>query len=140
MNERQTAWVIETAQGEYWNGRAVGHDARSAFVKDIDEALRFARKEDAEIVRCWLFGMPGQGLGWALRSMEHIWLGDDEGPSPASVERERNAKVCDRLADMWDDMAGRNEAIAVRLAAEAIRNQPDAAPTLSALAAREEGK
>jgi hypothetical protein len=67
-------WLIETASGEYWNGRNVGPDSRDAFVHNPNDAIRFARQGDAETVRAWLFGQPGRGLGWSLRSAQHKWI------------------------------------------------------------------
>lgn len=74
LDEGEHGWVIETASGEYWNGREVGESPRGAFVRDHNEALRFARQEDAEIVRSWLFGQPGRGIGWSLRATQHKWI------------------------------------------------------------------
>ena len=62
------AWVIESGANppEYWNGRALD---RSAFTSRHDEAVRFARREDAEVVRCWLV----KG-GEYCRAVEHGWM------------------------------------------------------------------
>jgi hypothetical protein len=71
MSERESGWLIETASGLYWTGREL---MSSSFDKDPNNAVRFARLEDAEIVRCWLLEEHG---GWAMKSTEHIFLGDD---------------------------------------------------------------
>jgi hypothetical protein len=68
-------WLIETSSARYWNGRKCGDDCSDAFVHNPNEAVRFCRYEDAEVVRCWLFGQPGRGLGWSLRSVQHKWIG-----------------------------------------------------------------
>lgn len=70
----ELGWVIETASGLYWNGKSVGVRCSDAFVNSADEAVRFARLQDAEVVRCWLFGQPGEGVGWSLRSAQHKWI------------------------------------------------------------------
>lgn len=61
-------WLIETARQTYWDGRKVGDDAN--YVSDANEACRFARVEDAEIVRCWLLDTGPQ----KLRSTEHMFV------------------------------------------------------------------
>jgi hypothetical protein len=67
-------WLIETGSALYWNGRKAGDDCSDAFVHNPNEAVRFCREEDAEVVRNWLFGQPGRGLGWSLRSVRHKWV------------------------------------------------------------------
>jgi len=47
------AWLIERVDnGAYWDGRAVGLDA--TFSHAHTDAVRFARKEDAERIIAWL--------------------------------------------------------------------------------------
>lgn len=69
MNNREAGWLIETGRQTYWDGRQIGDAA--VFVPDANQAVRFARFEDAEIARCWLLEKSG---GQRLRSSEHIFL------------------------------------------------------------------
>ena len=64
--KHESAWVIE-ADGSYWTGTHV--DSRG-FQQDVNEAVRFARFEDAEKVKHWL--MPT--LAFALKAVEHVWV------------------------------------------------------------------
>lgn len=67
----ETAWLIEQdspARGPVWFS-AVGPEWR--FVNDANEALRFARKTDAETFIKWLGGNP---LLSNPRATEHQWL------------------------------------------------------------------
>lgn len=70
LDARERGWLIETARQTYWDGRNVGSDA--AFVPDANEAVRFARFEDAELVRCWLLEQSQRPA--RLRSAEHVFL------------------------------------------------------------------
>ncbi len=57
-------WVIEryiNNELRYWGGRAVDN-----FTAKNEEAIRFAREEDARLVLAWICG--GQG-----RAAEHMW-------------------------------------------------------------------
>jgi hypothetical protein len=63
-------WLIESGAQKWWDGRQAG--SKAYFTADPNEALRFARFEDAECARCWLLE-PIQHL---LRSTEHVWAGD----------------------------------------------------------------
>lgn len=63
MDER--GWLIE-ANGSYWDGRGVGPDG---FHDDPNQAVRFARFEDAERVKYHVLGQ----WAFALRSTEHSW-------------------------------------------------------------------
>lgn len=65
---REVGWVIETGRTTYWDGRQAGRNAH--FTGDPDEAMRFARFEDAERARCWLL----EEQSAMLRSSEHVWL------------------------------------------------------------------
>lgn len=59
------AWVIEMGSGPaYWDGRG-----ENTFSYRHDEAVRFARFEDAERVRAWMV----KPLGSACRSVQHAW-------------------------------------------------------------------
>lgn len=60
------AWLIE-ADGSYWNGHYA--DSRS-FTRDVNEAIRFSRREDADIVKHWLL----QIHSFALRTTQHGWV------------------------------------------------------------------
>lgn len=79
------AWVIETANNEYWNGKSLD---RGSFVADHSAAIRFSRFEDAEIVKYWLL----EKMAFALRSSQHGWVepGDmgiaQNPPSPSRSE------------------------------------------------------
>lgn len=59
------AWLIE-ADGSYWDGKYA--DSRG-FTRKVDDALRFARRQDAEIVKHWLM----QAHSFALRTTQHGW-------------------------------------------------------------------
>lgn len=75
MTKRETAWVLEGGNG-YWTG----HDLWN-LNPDHNEACRFARRDDAERVRCWLIqneGVAGRVFSTAIRATEHVWLGDGE--------------------------------------------------------------
>lgn len=71
-------WLIETARNEYWDGRQIGDDAN--FVHDANEGCRFARFEDAEVVRCWLLEKIQRPQ--RLRSTENVFLNRAERPVP----------------------------------------------------------
>lgn len=66
QNER--GWVIESGHNppSYWTGKSL-HSG--AFSPKHDDAIRFARHMDAEVVRCWLL----EQYSFALRSVEHMW-------------------------------------------------------------------
>ena len=60
------AWLIEGNGPRYWDGRNL-----ETMVMDHNDAVRFARKQDAERVISWL-------LNKELRAVEHGWnTGDD---------------------------------------------------------------
>ncbi len=73
MTDRQVAWVIETGAGTYWAGRE--HDD---FTEDHNDAVRFARRDDAERVRCWLIQSRNKSLSLACRASEHVWIGSED--------------------------------------------------------------
>lgn len=60
------AWLIE-ADGSYFDGRYA--DSRG-FTRDINSAIRFTRREDAETVKHWLL----QVHSFALRTAQHGWI------------------------------------------------------------------
>lgn len=68
--EDERGWLIENARNEYWDGRQVGDAA--LFIRDANDALRFSRFDDAEVVRCWL--LERQQRPQLLRSSEHVFL------------------------------------------------------------------
>lgn len=70
LDAGEHGWLIETAQSTYWDGKQIGDDA--CFVRDANEACRFARFEDAEVARCWL--LEKLQRAHRLRSAEHIFL------------------------------------------------------------------
>jgi hypothetical protein len=64
----ETAWLIESGAGEWWDGRTSGSEA--TFTRDANDAVRFARFEDAERVRCWVLAP----ISRLLRATEHMWV------------------------------------------------------------------
>lgn len=67
-SDEAACWLIEGAGQQYWGGR--GLDSL-AFVKDVNEAVRFVRQEDAERVRCWLLTKPVCDMSLAV---QHLWI------------------------------------------------------------------
>lgn len=68
MVERlETAWLIETGDHMYWNGRHANSDG---FTNDPNDAVRFARFEDSERVIHWLMNKDRV----FLVSREHAWI------------------------------------------------------------------
>jgi hypothetical protein len=59
------AWVIE-GDGVYWDGHFA--DSRG-FTRKIEDAVRFVRQEDADVVKHWLL----QFAAFALRTTKHGW-------------------------------------------------------------------
>lgn len=71
----EIGWCIErqiNSDLRYWGGRAANH-----FTPKHDEAIRFARQEDANIVLAWL--CDGQG-----RVAEHAWCSEPKEPRTAT--------------------------------------------------------
>lgn len=66
----ESGWLIETAQNTYWDGRQTGDDA--VFLPNANEAVRFSRQQDAEVVRCWLLEKTGRSQ--RLRTAEHMFI------------------------------------------------------------------
>jgi hypothetical protein len=64
---RDTAWLIETGDHKYWNGKRADQDG---FTHDPNDAVRFARFEDSERVIYWLL----EQFKVFLVSREHAWL------------------------------------------------------------------
>lgn len=63
--ERQSGWVIEryiNSELFYWEGRSTDRH----WSRDHNDAIRFARAQDAGIILAWL--LDGQG-----RAAEHVW-------------------------------------------------------------------
>ena len=82
----QFAWLIElprdTGRTTWWDGRDV-----DTFTSDANDAVRFARREDAERVASWLVRrdhQPRAGLGRVI-VLEHGW---DDSPNRA-VSKDR---------------------------------------------------
>ena len=75
INVQQVAWLVESEpDGLWWDGRFVsrGIDPRF-FTRDPNEAIRFARREDAEKVA---------SSSSALKATEHIWLASQPQQAP----------------------------------------------------------
>jgi hypothetical protein len=66
LQQREFAWLIE-ADGSYWDGHFT--DSRG-FTRKVDDAVRFARFQDAEAVKHWLL----QVHSFALRTTRHCWV------------------------------------------------------------------
>lgn len=62
---KELGWLIETQKQTYWDGQGIG---KSSFRESPNDAIRFARFQDAEVVRCQLLGHLE-----SLRSIEHQW-------------------------------------------------------------------
>jgi hypothetical protein len=77
---QKSRWLIETARQTWWDGRKTGLDA--FFTPYPNEAIGFARFEDAEVARCWLL----EPLMETLRSTEHIFLDGQKSPSEKEGE------------------------------------------------------
>ena len=67
----QVGWVIERYSGDtlhYWDGRGLADYPRpGGFSRKHEDAIRFARKEDAEAILFRL--LDGNG-----RAVEHMWM------------------------------------------------------------------
>lgn len=72
------AWVIEAAGPRYWNGHGI---LMENFTEDHSKAIRFARREDAEVVIHWLL----QSVSGFLVSREHAWM----SPRPPAAPQEK---------------------------------------------------
>ena len=67
-DERAFAWLIETGDHMYWTGRRAD---MTSFTSDHMDAVRFARKEDADRLIGWLLNE----FHVFLVAREHGWLG-----------------------------------------------------------------
>lgn len=71
MSKKQTesGWLIEAGSSppKWWDGHGVD---RVSFTTDPNNAVRFARECDAEIVRCWLL----EQFNDFTKSTDHQWL------------------------------------------------------------------
>lgn len=65
----ETGWIIVVGDSRlsYWTG---GHADRTAFSTDNAEAVRFARKQDAENV---INGQEMRSYGLNARAEHHMW-------------------------------------------------------------------
>jgi len=68
---RTVAWFIESAAG-WWDGSSL---SAYAFTMTANDALRFARQQDAEKIISWLFP---SGISPLLKTTEHVWLDTSE--------------------------------------------------------------
>lgn len=66
LRQEECYWLIE-ADGSYYDGHYT--DSR-AFVRDVNNAVRLARYEDAEAIKHWLL----QAHSFALRTVKHCWV------------------------------------------------------------------
>lgn len=73
--EREVAWLIETATGQYWCGGKCG------WTHSPNLACRFARAEDAHAAREWLRIPPVD-----VRVTEHVWLDAARAAQSPSAE------------------------------------------------------
>ncbi len=64
--EVETAWLIEIPGPAWWDGRG-----QRTFTTDPGEALRLARREDAERLLSWKVVLPPPG---EVRITEHEWI------------------------------------------------------------------
>lgn len=63
------AWLIE-ADGSYWNGK---YPDKRGFTTNVDEAVRFCRRQDADAVKWWIL----ENWAFALKTTEHGWINSD---------------------------------------------------------------
>lgn len=77
MNDK-TGWLIETGDHKYWDGRAADG---TAFTSEHLEAVRFARKEDADRIINWLL----EKHRVFLVAREHSWMTDARALSATST-------------------------------------------------------
>ncbi len=61
-----TAWLIESGRTTYWSGKAVDE-----WTEKHEDAVRFARFADAEVVRCYLVPPEQRHL---VRAVCHQWV------------------------------------------------------------------
>lgn len=65
----ECGWLIETGDHKYWDGRYADQDG---FTGDANEAVRFARRIDADRVIYWLLSK----YSVFLCAREHKWLAE----------------------------------------------------------------
>ena len=63
----EIAWLIETGDYKYWNGR---HANQDGFTHDPSDAVRFARFEDGERVIYWLM----KEYSVFLATRQHVFI------------------------------------------------------------------
>ncbi len=66
QTDREYAWLIK-ADGSYWTGT---YPDKLGFETDVNKAVRFARREDAEKVKWWVL----ENWAFALRTTQHGWM------------------------------------------------------------------
>lgn len=67
---RETAWLIETGDHMYWDGKKANSDG---FTHDPNDAVRFARFEDSERIIHWLMEKDRV----FLVSRQHVWINNE---------------------------------------------------------------
>lgn len=74
--QEESGWLIER-NGKWWGPQTSRWESNQAIVEpshwtaDVNKAIRFSRKEDAEAFRRW------EGLEGGATATEHIWLKGD---------------------------------------------------------------
>lgn len=77
MIDTEYAWVIEAGSGpHYWTGKTAGVRHLEAYSSDVQDAVRFSRFEDAEVIRCHLIP---SGVHW--RSVHHGFVVEEKEQS-----------------------------------------------------------
>lgn len=128
MNE--VGWLIETARTTYWDGRGLDEHC---FTDNHNDAVRFSRFQDAEVIRCWFLGK----IGFSLRSTWHRWGLNEKtvsGSSDLLAETiralrglvqftDRNANYC--FCDQWKDPIGLQHSGACLDAQDVLRKADD---------------
>jgi hypothetical protein len=102
-------WLIEHANGAYWDGRG------NTFHHDPNEAVRFARKEDAERVIGWLL------RGEPVVAREHGWF----APTTEGMDSDSQLQLLiDQLGRMYGALfsmrrgVGQSDPVLFRVMAE----------------------
>lgn len=72
--KEEKVWLIKSGAETYWSGRTA-----VSFVLDIDDAVRFARFEDAERVRSWIISDTNPDLAKAVAAISWQVLMDHQG-------------------------------------------------------------
>lgn len=76
LKEGAHGWLIQDAQDMYWTGHRL-----DSVTRNIDEAVRCARFEDAERLRCWLVSS-----GQHFRSVQASTISRPGGPAPVNQQ------------------------------------------------------